>query len=292
MRGGSRHVPARPGRAAGRSPARKPGKASAKRGDAATDSASGPAAPGGREAAPAVAPDTDKIIRVAEPVVHALGMDLESVKVTTAGRRRLLRMVVDSDGGVSLDDAALASRELSVKLDASDVMGDMPYTLEVSSPGVDRPLTEPRHWQRAVGRLVRVPLTAGAGQAKSAAASGHRQGDRGHGRGKARRGPGQVWSRQVRGRGGWCRSGPGGGRRRGWGHPGDQRRTAPVRVRGPGCRRGSDRIRPAGGCAGHGDVTGRPGAGITGTGSRARWTLTSAHSGCWRVRKTSRWTPR
>ena len=169
MRGGSRHVPARPGRAAGRSTARKPGKASAKRGDPATDSASGPAAPGGRVAAPAVAPDTDKIIRVAEPVVHALGMDLESVKVTTAGRRRLLRMVVDSDGGVSLDDAALASRELSVRLDASDVMGDMPYTLEVSSPGVDRPLTEPRHWQRAVGRLVRVPLTAGAGQAKSAA---------------------------------------------------------------------------------------------------------------------------
>ena len=169
MRGGSRHVPARPGRAAGRSPARKPGKASAKRGDTATDSASGPAAPGGREAAPAVAPDTDKIIRVAEPVVHALGMDLESVRVTTAGRRRLLRMVVDSDGGVSLDDAALASRELSVKLDASDVMGDMPYTLEVSSPGVDRPLTQPRHWQRAVGRLVRVRLTAAAGQARSAA---------------------------------------------------------------------------------------------------------------------------
>jgi ribosome maturation factor RimP len=192
MRGGSRHVPARPGRAAGRSPARKPGKASAKRGDAATDSASGPAAPGGREAAPAVAPDTDKIIRVAEPVVHALGMDLESVKVTTAGRRRLLRMVVDSDGGVSLDDAALASRELSVKLDASDVMGDLPYTLEVSSPGVDRPLTEPRHWQRAVGRLVRVPPAAGAGQAKSAA--GHVKANTGKataGAGAGRPGAGQ-----------------------------------------------------------------------------------------------------
>lgn len=189
MRGGSRHVPARPGRAAGRSPARKPGKASAKRGDAATDSASGPAAPGGREAAPAVAVDTGKIIRVAEPVVHALGMDLESVKVTTAGRRRLLRMVVDSDGGVSLDDAALASRELSVKFDASDVMGDMPYTLEVSSPGVDRPLTEPRHWQRAVGRLVRVPLTAGAGQAKSAA--GHGKATAGTGAGKPGAGQGK-----------------------------------------------------------------------------------------------------
>src|SRR5271166_4424199 len=170
MRGGSRHVPARPGRAAGRSPARKPGKALSGRGDGAADSPSGPAAPVRREAAPASAPEADEIIRVAEPVVRALGMDLESVKVSVAGRRRLLRVVVDSDRGVSLDDAALASRELSVKLDASDVMGEMPYTLEVSSPGVDRPLTQPRHWQRAVGRLVRVPLAAaGAGHAKPAA---------------------------------------------------------------------------------------------------------------------------
>lgn len=179
MRGGSRHVPARPGRAAGRSPARKPGKAPSGRGDAAADSVSGPAGPagpagpGGRAPAPAAVPDTDAITRVAEPVVRALGMDLESVKVTTAGRRRLLRMVVDSDRGVSLDDAALASRELSAKLDASDVMGDMPYTLEVSSPGVDRPLAQPRHWQRAMGRLVRVPLTSSGGApAKPAAAHG------------------------------------------------------------------------------------------------------------------------
>jgi len=189
MRGGSRHVPARPGRAAGRSSARKQGKAPSGRSNATADGVSGTAAPAGREAAPAAAPDTDKIIRVAEPVVHALGMDLESVKVTTAGRRRLLRMVVDSDGGVSLDDAALASRELSVTLDASDVMGDMPYTLEVSSPGVDRPLTEPRHWQRAVGRLVRVPLTAGAGQAKSAA--GHGKATAGTGAGKPGAGQGK-----------------------------------------------------------------------------------------------------
>ena len=97
-------------------------------------------------------------MKVAGPVVHALGMDLESVKVTSAGRRRLLRIVVDSDHGVGLDDAAQVSRELSAKLDASDVMGDLPYTLEVSSPGVDRPLSQPRHWQRAAGRKVRVPL--------------------------------------------------------------------------------------------------------------------------------------
>jgi ribosome maturation factor RimP len=165
MPGGSRHVRARPGRVAPRTPARKGGKPLAGPGNTAAGGAA--AAPSRREAPSAAVPDTDKITRVAEPVVHALGMDLESVKMTTAGRRRLLRLVVDSDRGVSLDDAALASRELSAKLDASDVMGEMPYTLEVSSPGVDRPLTQPRHWQRAAGRLVRVPLApSGANHAK------------------------------------------------------------------------------------------------------------------------------
>jgi ribosome maturation factor RimP len=86
-------------------------------------------------------------------------MDLESVRVTAAGRRRLLRVVVDSDRGVSLDDAAAISRELSAALDTAAAMGDFPYTLEVSSPGVDRPLTNPRHWRRAVGRLVEVTAT-------------------------------------------------------------------------------------------------------------------------------------
>jgi ribosome maturation factor RimP len=98
---------------------------------------------------------------VLSPVVSAAGLDLESVRVSTAGRRRLLRIVVDSDGGPSLDDIALLSRSLSAELDSSGVMGEDAYTLEVSSPGVDRPLTEPRHWRRARGRLVRVPVTAG-----------------------------------------------------------------------------------------------------------------------------------
>jgi ribosome maturation factor RimP len=118
-------------------------------------------------------------------------MDLESVKVTTAGRRRLLRMVVDSDRGVSLDDAALASRELSAKLDASDVVGDMPYTLEVSSPGVDRPLTQPRHWQRAMGRLVRVPLTSSGG-APAEPAAGHGKPGAGKAAGHGKAGHGKA----------------------------------------------------------------------------------------------------
>jgi len=89
-------------------------------------------------------------------------MDLEGIRVTSAGRRRILRVVVDADGGVSLDDIALASRELSLKLDTVTEMGEQPYTLEVSSPGVDRPLTQPRHWRRAIGRLVVAPLKVGA----------------------------------------------------------------------------------------------------------------------------------
>jgi ribosome maturation factor RimP len=102
--------------------------------------------------------DEGRIADVIRPVVAKAGMDLESVRVSAAGRRRLLRVVVDSDRGVSLDDAAAISRTLSTVLDAAPVMGDFPYTLEVSSPGVDRPLTDPRHWRRAVGRLVRVTV--------------------------------------------------------------------------------------------------------------------------------------
>jgi ribosome maturation factor RimP len=103
--------------------------------------------------------DDRKLAGLIEPVVAAAGMDLEAVRTTVAGKRRLVRIVVDSDHGVSLDETADVSREISVLLDASNALGEAPYTLEVSSPGVDRPLTEPRHWRRARGRLVRVKVT-------------------------------------------------------------------------------------------------------------------------------------
>ncbi|MGH3268000.1 MAG: ribosome maturation factor RimP [Trebonia sp.] len=113
--------------------------------------------PGGTR--PAAGPvDEKRLAGLIRPVVTAAGMDLDSLRATVAGRRRLLRIVVDSDSGVSLDDAALASRDISAALDATDVMGETPYTLEVSSPGVDRPLAEPRHWRRAAGRLVKVKV--------------------------------------------------------------------------------------------------------------------------------------
>jgi ribosome maturation factor RimP len=109
------------------------------------------------------AADAERIVGLLEPAVAAMGMDLEDVRITSAGRRRLLRIVVDADGGVGLDDIALVSRELSATLDRAAAMGDASYTLEVSSPGVDRPLTEPKHWRRAVGRMVTAPLRAGPG---------------------------------------------------------------------------------------------------------------------------------
>ena len=115
---------------------------------------------GSSPSSPRASADAERISDLLEPAVTAMGMDLEGVRITPAGRRRLLRVVVDCDGGVSLDAIALVSRELSARLDAVPAMGDAPYTLEVSSPGTDRPLTEPRHWRRAAGRLVVASLTA------------------------------------------------------------------------------------------------------------------------------------
>lgn len=90
-----------------------------------------------------------------------LGLDLEAVELTPAGKRRVLRIAVDKDGGVSLDDVAAATRAINEVIDESDAMGAHPYTLEVTSRGVDRPLTEPRHWRRNRSRLVKVTLAGG-----------------------------------------------------------------------------------------------------------------------------------
>lgn len=97
---------------------------------------------------------------LADPLA-ALGLDLEAVELTPAGKRRILRVAVDKDGGVTLDDVATATRAVSAVLDDSDALGQQPYTLEVTSRGVDRPLTLPRHWRRNQGRLVMVRMTGG-----------------------------------------------------------------------------------------------------------------------------------
>ncbi|MBY8888885.1 ribosome maturation factor RimP [Streptomyces sp. PTM05] len=104
---------------------------------------------------------SDRLRGLLEPLATAAGLDLEEVAVTPAGKRRVLRVVVDSDEGVQLDAVARLSRSISEALDASDVMGGAPYVLEVGSPGTDRPLTEPRHFARNRGRLVKVRLADG-----------------------------------------------------------------------------------------------------------------------------------
>jgi ribosome maturation factor RimP len=105
-----------------------------------------------------------RIAEVLTEPLAATGLDVEAIDLTPAGKRRLLRVAVDKDGGVTLDDIAEATKEVSRVLDGpegSDVMGEQPYTLEVTSPGTDRPLTHPRHWRRNQGRLVKATLADG-----------------------------------------------------------------------------------------------------------------------------------
>ncbi len=112
---------------------------------------------------------TASAVRLSEllaPVVETTGADLEHVDVSKAGKRSVVRVVVDRDGGVSLDDVADVSRVISEALDQLDeadpsALGPS-YVLEVTSPGVERPLTQPRHWRRNVRRRVTVVLREGA----------------------------------------------------------------------------------------------------------------------------------
>jgi ribosome maturation factor RimP len=107
-----------------------------------------------------------RLREVVDSVVSRAGYDLEELTVVAAGRRRMLRVVIDSDLGVDLDDAAAVSRDISAELDgletSADPMGAAAYTLEVTSPGIGRPLTLPRHFRRARGRLLSITRTDGS----------------------------------------------------------------------------------------------------------------------------------
>ena len=103
----------------------------------------------------------EQIERELEGPLRALDLDVEAVELTPAGKRRILRVAVDGDHGDTLDDVADATKRVAEVLDGSDVMGEQPYTLEVTSRGVDRPLTLPRHWRRNADRLVTVTLAGG-----------------------------------------------------------------------------------------------------------------------------------
>ena len=105
------------------------------------------------------APDSQypSLVDTVAPVVAAAGYDLEGLPVRRTPGRVLIRVIVDADTSPDLDAIAELSRQVGQALEAAEWLRE-PYTLEVSSRGVDTPLTEPRHWRRAVGRLVKVSV--------------------------------------------------------------------------------------------------------------------------------------
>lgn len=105
--------------------------------------------------------DVSVLSAAIEPVIRTLDLDLEDCSVRTVGRRKLVKVVVDGDHGVTLDVVADVSRAIDDLIENSGVLGGTEWTLEVTSPGVERPLTQPRHWRRNVGRLVAVRFADG-----------------------------------------------------------------------------------------------------------------------------------
>ncbi|MER8224783.1 ribosome maturation factor RimP [Streptomyces sp. NPDC094143] len=104
---------------------------------------------------------SERLRELLEPLVASQGLDLEEIEVDSVGRKRVLRVTVDSDTGADLDQIADVSRALSAKLDETDAMGEGEYTLEVGTPGAERLLTEHRHYVRATDRLVKFQLAEG-----------------------------------------------------------------------------------------------------------------------------------
>ena len=98
----------------------------------------------------------DQIFELVEPLVSKAGLVLEEVQVQTPGKHRFVTVIVDSETGLNLDQITDASRLVGEAMDGASFMGDAPYTLEVTSPGADRPLTAPRHWRKNVDRLVKI----------------------------------------------------------------------------------------------------------------------------------------
>ena len=100
--------------------------------------------------------DTCTIVKgIAIPILDSMGIELVDIEFGRVGRDPLLRLFIDKDGGVTLDECADVSRELSLILDVEDAISSN-YTLEVSSPGLDRPLKKQSDYERFTGRLIKI----------------------------------------------------------------------------------------------------------------------------------------
>jgi len=104
----------------------------------------------------------DQVSEFINPALNQAGYFLEDVNIVSPGQHRILTVIVDGESALNLDQVTIASKLISELLDDAAFMGDAPFTLEVTSPGIDRPLTLPRHFAKNVNRLLKITKTDGA----------------------------------------------------------------------------------------------------------------------------------
>jgi ribosome maturation factor RimP len=105
----------------------------------------------------------EQVLAVITPAIESLGFYIEDINISSAGKRSMLTVIVDGDTHLSLDQVTVATKAISEIVENLPTLGNNPFTLEVTSPGLDRPLTKPRHWRKNKDRLIKIVLTDGKG---------------------------------------------------------------------------------------------------------------------------------
>jgi ribosome maturation factor RimP len=103
----------------------------------------------------------EQVAAAITPIIESLGFYVEDIAITAAGKRSMLTVIVDGDTHLSLDQVTVATKAISEIVENLPTLGNNPFTLEVTSPGLDRPLTKPRHWQKNKDRLIKIILNDG-----------------------------------------------------------------------------------------------------------------------------------
>jgi ribosome maturation factor RimP len=106
-------------------------------------------------------PLNEVISAAIRPTIEASGNYLEELTITTAGKVKILTVIVDSDSHLNLDQITAVTKEISEIVEGLAELGESAFTLEVTSPGIDRPLTKPRHWRNNFDRLVKITMVSG-----------------------------------------------------------------------------------------------------------------------------------
>jgi ribosome maturation factor RimP len=106
-------------------------------------------------------PLNEEISAAIRPIIEASGNYLEELTITSAGKVKILTVIVDSDTHLNLDQITAVTKEISEVIEALEELGESAFTLEVTSPGIDRPLTKPRHWRKNFERLVKIVMNSG-----------------------------------------------------------------------------------------------------------------------------------